>query len=155
MEGEFFLSKKDVEQKVEQIVLEIIKDLQIELVDVEYVREGQWYLRIFLDKDGGIEIDDCQSISERMTDILDEQDFIKESYYLEVSSPGLDRKLRKERDFVKHKGQIVEVKIRKEKNILVGILGDFSDEFMEFIVDGEPKQVNRKDITSIRLHLDF
>ena len=83
-----------IEEKVEQIVMELLKGTALELVDVEYVKEGNWYLRVFIDKEGGIEIDDCQQLSEKLEEILDEKNMIKDSYVLEVSSPGLDRVLK-------------------------------------------------------------
>ena len=82
---------KYVEEAVEKIVNELLADTSLELVDVEYVKERDWYLRVFIDKEGGIEIDDCQQLSEKLEEILDEKNMIKDSYVLEVSSPGLDR----------------------------------------------------------------
>lgn len=149
------MTKETIEQKVEEIVQKLILDKSFELVDVEYVNEASWYLRVFLDKEGGLEIEDCQMISEQLAKALDEQDFIKERYYLEVSSPGLDRKLRKERDFIKYKNTLVDVKIKKEKKILLGLLGDFDEEFIKIIVDDEINKIERKTISSIRLHLEF
>lgn len=149
------MTKEDIEQKVEEIVKSLVSDEIFELVDVEYVNEGHWYLRIFLDKEGGLEIEDCQMVSEQVAKILDEQDFIKERYYLEVSSPGLDRKLRKERDFIKHKDTLVDVKIKKEKKPLIGLLGNFDDDFIEIIINDEINKIERKTISSIRLHLEF
>ena len=90
---------KRIEEAVEAIVQEIVQDSDLEVVDVEYVKERDWYLRIYLDKEGGIEIDDCQRISEALEQILDEKDLLKDAYILEVSSPGLDRVLKKARDF--------------------------------------------------------
>ena len=104
--------KKQVQQAIIELATPIVDSLNYELVDVEFVKEGaNWYLRIYIDKDGGITIDDCQAVSERMSDILDKQDPIQQSYYLEVSSPGLDRPLKTERDFIKYKGEEVEVKL--------------------------------------------
>ena len=89
------MSKQQVENDVMTIAEELLKDQsEIELVDVEYVKERDWYLRVFIDKAGGIEIDDCQALSERLEKVLDEKDIIRDSYILEVSSPGLDRQLR-------------------------------------------------------------
>ena len=82
-----------------------------ELVDVEYVKEGgSWYLRAYIDKPGGIAVDDCEVISRALSDLLDEHDFIEDSYILEVSSPGLGRPLKKEKDFVRSQGELVEVR---------------------------------------------
>ena len=88
--------KENIEQQVEKIVLELLEgQSEIEMVDVEYVKERDWYLRVFIDKEGGIEIDDCQALSEKLEERLDAEDFITDSYILEVSSPGIDRVLRK------------------------------------------------------------
>ena len=109
VEGGESMAKMHVETLVEELVQAMIAGTALELVDVEYVKEREWYLRVFLDKEGGIELEDCQWISEQLGSKLDELDPIKESYYLEVSSPGLDRPLKKERDFARHLGERVEV----------------------------------------------
>lgn len=98
------MSKEQIENLVEGLVNDIIASTDLEMVDVEYVKEREWYLRVFLDKEGGLEVEDCQWVSERLENKLDELDPIKDSYYLEVSSPGIDRALKKERDFVRHSG---------------------------------------------------
>ena len=90
------MKREEVEKFITELVTPILQDTDITLVDVEYVREKDWYLRIFIDKPEGIEIDDCQFVSEKLAEILDEKDPIKEKYYLEVSSPGIDRPLKKE-----------------------------------------------------------
>ena len=93
--------KRDaVEEFVSGVVETIIESTELELVDVEYVHEREWYLRVFLDKEGGIDLDDCQMVSEKLSEVLDVKDPIKENYLLEVSSPGLDRVLKKEKDFI-------------------------------------------------------
>ena len=95
-----------IEERVEEIVRGLLTDVpELELVDVEYVRERDYYLRVYIDKAGGIDIDDCQGLSERLEEILDREDFIPEAYILEVSSPGLDRVLRKPRDFEREHGK--------------------------------------------------
>lgn len=149
------MQKDSIEQKVEKIVETLLTGTDMQLIDVEYVREGQWYLRVFLDKQGGIEIDDCKNISEKLAKILDEEDLVKEHYYLEVSSPGLDRKLRKDRDFQRHQGDTVDIKLKKEKHVIVGVLQDFSEDFIQISVDGKEEKIERNAISSIRLHLDF
>ena len=98
------MSKREIyEQKTEEILNPIMEELEFELVDVEYVKEaGTWYLRAYIDKEGGIAVDDCEVISRRLSDWLDKEDFIDDSYILEVSSPGLGRPLKKERITKKH-----------------------------------------------------
>ena len=97
------MSKREMyEQKTEEILLPIVEEYGFELVDVEYVKEGSnWYLRAYIDKPGGIGVNDCEVVSRELSDILDEKDFIDEAYILEVSSPGLGRPLKKEKDFAK------------------------------------------------------
>ena len=93
------------------MVLPIIEANNLELVDVEYVKEGSdYYLRIYADKEGGITIGDCEIVNRAMSDLLDADDFIKDAYILEVSSPGLTRPLKKENDFKRSIGKIVEIK---------------------------------------------
>ena len=96
-----------VEILVEELALQLLDGTEIELVDVEFVKERDWYLRVFIDKENGIDIEDCQKLSEQLEVKLDELDPISESYYLEVSSPGLDRALKKEYDCVRHTGDKV------------------------------------------------
>ncbi|MCX8130095.1 MAG: ribosome maturation factor RimP [Clostridia bacterium] len=106
------MARKKVEEIVSELALPITEKHSFELVDVEFVKEGaNWYLRIYIDKPGGITIDDCQVISEEISDKMDETDPISQSYFLEVSSPGLERPLKKDSDFEKFKGEQVEVKL--------------------------------------------
>ena len=97
------MSRKEVyEQRAEEMILPLVEAQRFELVDVEYVKEaGNWYLRVYIDKEGGITVDDCELISRAFSDLLDEADFIEDSYILEVSSPGLGRPLKKEKDYAR------------------------------------------------------
>lgn len=106
-----------VVQTVEKIVAPIVESLGLELVEVEYVKEGpSWYLRLYIDKPGGITIDDCQLVNDSVSDAIDAADPIQGAYIFEVSSPGLDRPLKTDRDFEKYKGELVEVGLyRAEK----------------------------------------
>lgn len=106
------MTRNRVEKIAEKLAIPIIEKEQFELVDIEYKKEGaNWYLRLYIDKPGGITLDDCQKVSEQVSDELDKEDPIKENYFLEVSSPGLDRPLKKESDFARFKGELVEVKL--------------------------------------------
>lgn len=106
------MAKKKIEEIIAEIARPITDNLSYELVDVEFLKEGaNWYLRVYIDKDGGVTLDDCQLVSHQLSDKLDEIDPITQSYFLEVSSPGLDRPLKKEKDFEKFKGELVEVKL--------------------------------------------
>ena len=98
--------REEYEQKTEKLLEPILEANHFELVDVEYVKEGgSWYLRAYIDKPGGITVDDCEIVNRALGDLLDEHDFIEESYILEVSSPGLGRPLKKERDFARSLGE--------------------------------------------------
>ena len=106
------LSKREIyEQKTEEILIPIVEEYGFELVDVEYVKEGSvWYLRAYIDKEGGITVNDCEAVAREMNEILDREDFIPDSYTFEVSSPGLGRPLKKEKDFVRNMGKDVEIR---------------------------------------------
>ena len=104
--------RETYEQKTEQLLIPIMEEHQFELVDVEFVKEaGNWFLRAYIDKPGGIGVDDCETVSRRLSDLLDEQDFIEESYILEVSSPGLGRPLKKDKDLERSIGESVDVRL--------------------------------------------
>ena len=106
--------KESYESRVEAYLLPLMEENNFELVDVEYVKEaGTWYLRAYIDKEGGIDVDDCEVISRKLSDWLDKEDFIDDSYILEVSSPGLGRPLKKEKDYVRSMGREVEVRLYK------------------------------------------
>ncbi|MBO8128813.1 MAG: ribosome maturation factor RimP [Peptococcaceae bacterium] len=104
------MGQSTIAKKVETLVEPVVEKHGFELVDVEYVKEGgRWFLRIFIDKPGGISLDDCEIISKEIGPLLDEKDFIPHSYYLEVSSAGLERPLKKRSDFEKFQGRLVKV----------------------------------------------
>ena len=148
---------KHIEEAVEAIVQEIVQDSNLEVVDVEYVKERDWYLRVYLDKEGGIEIDDCQRISEALEQILDEKDLLKDAYILEVSSPGLDRVLKKVRDFEREQGKDVEVTFYAPvdgKKTWVGTLTGYDREKNAIVLDGE-KELLLEKTAQVRLHIDF
>lgn len=149
----------EIVAKTEELVMPIIEENQFELVDVEYVKEGSnWYLRIYADKEGGINIDDCVLISRALEEKLDREDFIKDAYILEVSSPGLGRPLKKDKDFARSIGKSVECKLYRaidKKKEFEGILKDYSKETITLEIDGEDREFNRKDISMIRLAIDF
>lgn len=151
--------KAEIEQKTEELVTPIIDENHFELVDVEYVKEGaNWYLRIYADKEGGISIDDCVLISRALEAKLDADDFIKDAYILEVSSPGLGRPLKKEKDYQRSIGQSVDIKlyraIDKQKEF-TGILKEYSKERIILSIDGIDQEFETKSVASARLSLDF
>lgn len=99
-----------IEERVEALIAPVIAEKGLELVQVEYVKEGaHWYLRLYIDKEGGVDLDDCTHISHSVSEILDKEDPIPQAYMLEVSSPGLERPLRKEEDFARFQGELVRV----------------------------------------------
>jgi ribosome maturation factor RimP len=152
------MSKEHIENLVEKLVQDIVANSVIELVDVEYIKEREWYLRIFLDKEGGIEIEDCHWVSEQLEAKLEELDPIKESYYLEVSSPGLDRALRKDRDFIRHIGDKIEITtfapINGNKSI-VGTLNSLTNGDISIDIDGAEMKIPRNQTSQVRLYIDF
>ena len=144
-----------VETQVENLMAEILAGTDYELVDVEYVKERDWYLRIFVDKAGGIDLDDCQTLSERLSPALDKADIIGGAYILEVSSPGIDRILKKDKDFVREAGKVVDVTLYAPldgKKIFVGELEGRDEKFLR-LKDMEP--LPREKVAQVRLHIDF
>ena len=153
------MKRTEIVERVEELVPPIIDENDFELVDVEYVKEGaNWSLRVYADKDGGITIDDCVLISRALEQKLDEEDFIQDAYILEVSSPGLGRQLKKDKDFKRSLGEKVECKlfkaINKQKEF-EGILKDFTEETITLGIDEAEQIINRKEIAMIRLAIDF
>lgn len=152
------MKREAVEEFVSSVVEGIIAGTNLELVDVDYVRERDWYLRVYLDKPGGVDLDDCQMVSEKLSAVLDEKDPIAENYLLEVSSPGLDRVLKKDKDFIRYNGSDVDIQLFKPINgskQYTGVLQGYSDTTIEFLINGESETFERTAIAQIRLHLDF
>lgn len=147
------MNKKQIVQTSTNIINEIIKDTAYELVDVEYVKEGPFmYLRIYLDKDGGITVDDCSDISRAFNKKIDEIDFIDEQYYLEVSSPGIDRAFKKDSDYQKNMNNEVEVKLYSPINntkYLKGILVEKDADSVIIVVGKEKIKIELKNISKI------
>ena len=155
------MSKREqYEQQTEQLLLPIIESHGFELVDVEYVKEaGTWYLRAYIDKPGGITVDDCEVVSRAFSDILDEKDYIEDTYIFEVSSPGLGRPLKKEKDFARSVGEEVEIRtyraIDRQKEF-IGILVEYDKDTVTIEYEDETTQkFERNDIALIRLALHF
>ena len=154
------MSKREIyEQKTEEILNPIMEELEFELVDVEYVKEGSmWYLRAYIDKPGGITVNDCEAVSRAFSDKLDENDFIEDSYIMEISSPGLDRPLKKEKDFQRNMGKLVEIRtyrpIEKQKEFC-GILTAYDSNSVTIDEDGNERVFDKKDIALIRPAIEF
>lgn len=152
--------KKSIETTVEEIVEKITEPLGFEIVDVEYVKEaGEYYLRVYLDKEGGISLDDCEQVSRKLSEQLDKDDPISENYFLEVSSPGLDRPLKKEKDFIRYQGRDVEIKLYKAidgvKQFEGELVGLTEDKNIKIIIDGNEVEFNKKEVALVRLAIKF
>ncbi len=147
--------KRDYESRAEELLLPILDVHGFEMVDVEYVKEGsEYYLRAYIDKPGGININDCETVSRAFSDVLDEKDFIEGSYILEVSSPGLGRAIKKERDFKRNVGKKIEFKSYKSIDGTkehVGVLVGYDGEtFIALDEDGVRTTYTIKDMALIR-----
>lgn len=155
------MSKREsYEARTEELITPILERMNFELVDVEFVKEGGiWYLRAYIDKEGGITINDCEAVAREMNEILDREDYVEESYTFEVSSPGLGRPLKKEKDYVRSMGKELEIRtyraINREKEFY-GILKAYDDNTVTIEnEDGEERIFEKKDIALIRLAFDF
>ena len=150
----------NTEAKVLPILEPIIAEKGLELVDLEFVKEGvNWYLRVYIDKDGGVNIDDCEAVSRALEVKLDEKDPIEQAYILEVSSPGIDRPLKKDADFVKYQGEIIDVKLYKaqdgSKQYQGRLLGLENGVLSIEEENGNVVKFEQKDIASVRLAVIF
>ncbi len=146
---------KECEQRTEGLLLPILADLNFELVDVEFVKEaGNWYLRAYIDKPGGITIDDCEKVSRTLSDVLDREDYIEEAYYLEVSSPGLTRPLKKAKDYDRNIGRPVDIKLFRAVEgckEFTAILASYTDDTVcVTFEDGKELTIAKKNISLIR-----
>ena len=160
---------QDYVQKTEALVSPILQKYQYELVDVEFVKEaGSWHLRVYVDKEGGITIDDLTTVNHELSDQMDKEDFISESYILEVSSPGLLRPFKKPRDYLRNIGEDVEMKLfspvtweEKGKKYsdkeFVGVLKEYREEDGTIVLamDDREMEVQVKDIALIRKYITF
>ena len=159
--GIIALSKREsYEQRTEAILLPILEKHGFSLWDVEYVKEGgNWYLRAYIDKPDGIGVNDCEVVSRELSDILDEEDYIEGSYILEVSSPGLGRPLKKDRDFERSMGEEVEIRtyrmIDRTKEFR-GILKAYDKDSVTIeMEDSREKTFEKSEIALVRLAFDF
>ncbi|MGE5676764.1 MAG: ribosome maturation factor RimP [Pseudomonadota bacterium] len=150
-------------RKVEDIAYDLAKPItdryNFEIVEVEYKKEGaDWYLRLYIDKEGGITVDDCQTVSEEMSDLLDEADPIEHAYIFEVSSPGIDRPLKTDRDYEKNNGKLIEIKLFSPingKKVFEGILKGHTAEKVEIEAEGVALQIEKSAIALIRPAIKF
>lgn len=155
------MSKREAyEARTEELITPILERMQFELVDVEYVKEGAtWYLRAYIDKEGGITVNDCEAVAREMNEILDREDYIEDSYVFEVSSPGLGRPLKKEKDYARSIGKELEIRTYRaidKKKEFYGILTSYDEKTVTIETeDGSELTLEKADIALIRLAFDF
>lgn len=143
-----------IEERVEELVTKPINELGYKVYDVMYVKEGKDnYLRIFIDKESGISLDDCEKVNNAITDMLDEADIIKDQYFLEISSPGVERHIRKDKQLEEHIGKDINVRLFKpidKQKELTGTLQKFDDEQVVLLINEEEITINRENISSMK-----
>ena len=143
-----------IEEKVESLIIDKINDLEYELYDIHYVKEGKdYFLRIFIDKPEGIDLNDCEKVNNAINELLDEADYIKDLYFLEISSPGIERILRKDKHLEDNIDSLVEVKLFKpieKQKVLQGILKQYNKEKIIIEVEEKKIEIIRKDISVIK-----
>lgn len=161
-----------IEEKVEDLIASKVNELGFDLYDVEYVKEGkEYYLRVYIDKEDGIDLNDCETVSNGISDILDEANYIKEQYFLEVSSPGVERRLRKNKHFEASIGKEVDVNLyspiklkqdevnEKKKNTtknISGILKSFDENNITLEIESnEEIKIERKNISNIKIKFNW
>lgn len=166
----YLTKREEYEKRTEELLAPIMEENNFELVDVEYVKEaGNWYLRAYVDKEGGITLDDCELVNRAWSDIMDAEDFIPDAYILEVSSPGLGRQLKKDKDFKRSIGEDVDVRFYRARKIpsgkenkevsvkeITGTLKSFTDDTITIETDFEPEYIiPRSEISTVKLTIDF
>lgn len=145
----------NIEEKVEKLVKPIIEEIGYELYDVEYAKEGKnYFLRIFIDTPKGIDINDCEKVNDAINDILDQENYIKEQYFLEVSSPGIERILRKNSHLEKNIGHQINIKLFKKdengKKEYIGELKEFNEQNITIKQEENQIKIERKNIAQIK-----
>ena len=147
--------REDIENKTEELAQPFCQQMGYELVDTDFVKEGsEYYLRLFIDKPGGVTINDCEALSRVFNDVLDEEEYIDHAYIFEVSSPGLTRQLKKEKDYIRCSGRPVDVKLFKMQNGIsefTGILKEYADGVFTFAIEDQDITIEKAQIADIRL----
>ena len=148
-----------IEERVESLLQDKIAELGYELYDVEYAKEGKnYFLRIFIDNEKGIDLNDCEKVNDGIMDLLDEADYIKEQYFLEVSSPGIERVIRKDKHFDYAMGEKIEVNLFKpqeSKKCLEGILTGYDEISIIMMYENDEISIPRKNISLIKTKYDW
>ena len=152
--------KEEIIRRTGELVEEVISGTEIELVEVEFLHQHRrMILRVYIDKPGGVNINDCKWVSERLSDLLDIEDFIHFNYYLEVSSPGLTRPLKKESDYVKYQGRLVKIKTKEKvegRNVWLGEIMKYEDKIVYLkSKDGKDVKIPYEKISSSNLEIDY
>ncbi len=151
--------REDYETKTEELLQPIVEQFGVSIYDVEYVKEGSdYYLRAYIDKEEGVNIQDCENVSRALSAALDEKDFIPDAYILEVSSPGLGRTLKKDKHLQASIGEEVEIKLFKaidKCKEFAGVLESFDAESLTIMEGDAPRTFKRSEIALVRLALDF
>lgn len=150
----------NIEEKVEILLQPIIEKEGYELYDVEYAKEGKnYFLRIFIDNEKGIDLNDCEKVNDAITDILDEENYIKEQYFLEVSSPGIERILRKDTHLQQNIGKQINIKLFKKDESghkeYLGKLKEFNEQIIKIEQEENEVQIERKNIAQIKTVYDW
>ena len=153
------MGKGSIVETIETLVTPIVQENRLELVDVEYKKEGKnWFLRIFIDKEGGVTVDDCTQVSRRIEDLIEVEEIVPSSYTLEVSSPGLDRPLKKEKDFLRFQGKRAHVTtftpICQQKNFK-GSIRDFREDVLFLETEHQLVEIPKRQIAKARLEIEI
>jgi len=155
--GWSFVSEDRVITAVESFARPILDDLGLELVEVQFRREsGGWILRLFIDREGGVNLDDCASVSRQVSSYLEVEELIDHAYNLEVSSPGLERPLKRKEDFVRFAGRKVRVKLKEPidgQRVFFGLLGPVAGETLTLDIDGQQMEIDLDAVARARLSL--
>ena len=151
------MSEGRIVTAVEGFARPIVDDLGLELVEVEFRRESAgWILRLFIDREGGVSIDDCASVSRQVSAYLEVEDLIDHAYNLEVSSPGLERPLKKREDFVRFSGRKARIKLKDPvdgQRVFIGLLGSVDENILTLDVDGRQMEIDMDGVARARLCL--
>jgi len=153
------LIKRDIPQLAESLITSVLTEVGIEIVDIEYLKEqGRWVLRIFIDHEDGVNLETCEKASRMISGVLDKNDFLSQSYMLEVSSPGLDRIIKKDRDFLRFSGQKVKLKAFEDiegQKKFTGFLRGLENDCVLLEVDGKELQIPRSNVKQVRLVVEL
>ena len=148
-----------IEEKIESLVTKPINGLGYDVYDIQYVKEGKdYYLRIFIDKPDGIDLNDCEKVNNEIDPLLDKADFIKDQYFLEVSSTGLEKNLRKKEHFLKQLGKKIQVKLFTKinnQNTFEGLLKEYNDDFIILDVENSEIKIEKNKISSAKSLYDW